>query len=144
MGELGIRRAAEAEQQEIRSRLEQARRDNAAAQQQRVADANRRLADVGLPPFGSRVTVDWGDGPAGEVTLHDITQDGTRAAVVWDHLPGTSLVPVAFLKTRVTRSKPVRDRCSTHRAASGRTRHFIRQGQTRMGCGSPGFRVGWC
>jgi len=32
--------------------------------------------------------------------LRDLTQDGTRAVVVWDHLPGTSLVPVAFLKKR--------------------------------------------
>jgi hypothetical protein len=100
MGDLGIRRADVTEQQEIQARLERARLDNAAVQHQRVADADRRLADVWLPPIGSRVTVDWGDGPAGEVTLHDFTQDGTRVAVIWDHLPGTSLVPVAFLKKR--------------------------------------------
>jgi hypothetical protein len=100
MGELGIRRADPTEQENIRARLEQARLDNAAVQHQRVADADRRLADVWLPPIGSRVTVDWGDGSAGEVMLRDLTQDGTRAVVVWDHLPGTSLVPVAFLKKR--------------------------------------------
>jgi hypothetical protein len=42
--------------------------------------------------------VNWGAGPVGEVTLHDLTQDGRQAAVSWDHLPGTSLVPVAFLE----------------------------------------------
>jgi hypothetical protein len=46
-----------------------------------VADADRRLADIGLPPVGSRVTVDWGGGPWGEVTLHDLSQDGKLAAV---------------------------------------------------------------
>ena len=73
--------------------------DSVARQRERVADADRRLAAVGLPPVGSRVTVDWGDGPAGEVTLHDLTQDGRQAAVIWDHLPGTSLVPVECLRT---------------------------------------------
>lgn len=99
-GELGIRHATMAEQEQIRAHLEQARLDNAVAQQERVRDAHRRLAEVGLPPVGSRVTVDWGNGPAGKVTLHDLTQDGTRAAVIWDDLPGTSLVPVARLKQR--------------------------------------------
>ena len=98
MGELGIRRAAAAEQQEISARLDAARLENAAAQQERVADADKRLADVGLPPVGTRVTVDWGGGPWGEVTVHDLTPDGTLAAVSWDHLPGTRLVPVAFLR----------------------------------------------
>lgn len=73
------------------------RLDNAAAQRERVRDADRRLADIGLPPVGSRITVDWGGGPSGEATLHDLTQDGKRASVSWDHLPGTSLVHVAFL-----------------------------------------------
>ena len=58
LGELGIRRATPTEQTAIRDRLEQAR----------IADANRRLAVIGLPPVGTRVTVDWGSGPAGEVT----------------------------------------------------------------------------
>jgi hypothetical protein len=97
-GELGIRPANAAEQADIRGRLERARLDNVAAQRERVADTDRRLAQVGLPPVGSRVTVDWGGGTAGEVTLHDLTQDGLRAAVIWDDLPGTSLVPVPFLR----------------------------------------------
>ena len=50
-----------------------------------------------MPPVESRVTVNWGSGPAGEVTLHDLTQDGQRAVAIWDHLPGSSLVPVEFL-----------------------------------------------
>jgi len=58
LGELGIRRATPTEQTAIRDRLEQAR----------IADANRRLAVIGLPPVGTRVTVDWGSGPAGKVT----------------------------------------------------------------------------
>ena len=41
--------------------------------------------------------MNWGSGPAGEVTLHDLTQDGQRAVAIWDHLPGSSLVPVEFL-----------------------------------------------
>jgi|GEM_PF-6530284 len=94
-GQLGIRPANAAEQDAIRRQLERARLDSVAAQRERVVDADRRLAFVGLPPVGSWVTVNWGDGPAGEVTLHDLTQDGQRVAVIWDHLPGTSLVPVA-------------------------------------------------
>ena len=97
IGDLGIRQAGPAEQTAIRAGLERARLDNLAAQRERVASADRRLAGVGLPPVGSRVIVNWGAGPVGEVTLHDLTQDGRRAAVIWDHLPGTSLVPVGCL-----------------------------------------------
>jgi len=97
VGELGIRRADGTEQTAIREQLEQARLDNVKRQRDRVRDADRRLAEIGLPPVGSRVTVNRGEGPAGEVTLHDLTQDGQRAAVIWDHLPGTSLVPVRCL-----------------------------------------------
>ena len=78
LGELRIRRATPTEQTAIRDRLEQARVENAVAQRARIADANRRLAVIGLPPVGTRVTVDWGSGPAGEVTLHDLTQHGKR------------------------------------------------------------------
>ena len=77
-GELGIRPANPAERNALREQLEQARRDNVAKQRERIQDANRRLAELGLPPVGSRVTVNWGSGPAGEVTLHDLTQDGQR------------------------------------------------------------------
>ena len=102
MGEMGPRRADPAEQTAIRERLERARLDNVAAQRERIASADRRLAEVGLPPVGSRVTVNWGAGPIGEVTLHDLTPDGRQAAVIWDHLPGTGLVPVPFLEPRGT------------------------------------------
>ena len=98
VGELGIRHTDAAEQTAIRDRLEAARLDDVAAQRDRIASADRRLAKVGLPPVGSRVTVNWGAGPVGEVTLHDLTQDGRQAAVSWDRLPGTSLVPVPFLE----------------------------------------------
>jgi len=97
IGELGIRHADALERDVIRGQLERARLDNVAAQRERIASADRRLAEVGLPPVGSRVTVNWGDGPAGEVTLHDLTQDGRQAAVIWHHLPGTSLVPIRFV-----------------------------------------------
>ena len=100
IGELGIRPADPAEQIAIRARLEQARLDSVAAQRERVADANRRLAAVGLPPVGTRVSVNLGDGAAGEVTLHDLTQDGRQVAVIWPDQPGTSLVPVRCLRLR--------------------------------------------
>jgi hypothetical protein len=98
VGELGIRPADPAERDPIRARLEQSRLNSVAAQRERVADANCRLAAMGLPPVGSRVTVDWGDGAVGEVTLHDLTQDGRRAAVIRDDQPGTSLMPVVCLR----------------------------------------------
>jgi len=101
LGELGIRRATPTEQTAIRDRLERSRLENAAAQRARIADANHRLTAIGLPPVGSRVTVDWGSGPAGHVTLHDLTQDGRQVAVIWDDLPGTSLVPVECLEERI-------------------------------------------
>lgn len=107
-GELGIRPADAAERDVIRDNLGRARLESVAAQRERVADADRRLAQVGLPPVGSRVTVDWGNGPAREVTLHDLTQDGSRAAVIWGDLPGTSLVPVEFLRfgSAAARTRP--------------------------------------
>ncbi len=99
MGELGIRPADPAEQTAIRRQLERAQLDNAAAQRKRVGDANRRLAWIGLPPVGSRMTVNWGDGPVHEVILHDLTRDGQCAAVIWDPHPGTTLVPVECLES---------------------------------------------
>ncbi len=100
-GELGIRLAEPAEQVAIRAQLEQARLNNAAAQQKRIEDANRRLAAIGLPSVGSRSLWIGATGPAAEVGLHDLTEDGRQAAVVWDDQPGTSLVPVGCVNARL-------------------------------------------
>lgn len=61
LGELGLRRADPDERHGIRGQLEAARLDNVAVQRERVRDADRLLAEAGLPPVGSRVTVNWGD-----------------------------------------------------------------------------------
>ena len=54
--------------------------------------AGRNGIDDGPKDARVTATVDRGNGPAGESTLHDLTQDGARVAVTWDDLPGTSLV----------------------------------------------------
>ena len=92
----GRRGRADAIREQLERRDWTALRDNGNGSRARTAGS----PTIGLPPVGSRVTVNRGDGPAGEVTLHDLTQDGRQAAVIWDHQPGTSLVPVGCLRLR--------------------------------------------